>query len=217
MPNCGCTCNANKAHRGCVGHSTSCTRPNNNISLPFGGSGSDSAIYNNTEVGKIVITASQFSSLKDSINEERNRRSFSDISLNAPVGSLIEAEDYNALREGLITLPATGSTDETCNPNNGQTSNDNGVTRPATDPAGACHTAGSAYVPTITSMTIGKVITALDFNELILDLKSSGASCFCDCNYCACNCNYCACNCNYGCTCECNYSDETLKENIEYL
>ena len=102
-----------------------------------------------------------------------------------------------------------GATDQTCNTNNGLTSNDNGTTRPASDPVGDCQ-AGGAYVPTITAMTIGKIISAADFNILIGDLKSSGVSCFC-------NCNYCACNCNYGCTCECNYSDETLKENIEYL
>lgn len=41
--------------------------------------------------------------------------------------------------------------------------------------------------------------------------------CACNCDYCTCNCNNCSCNCAWWCPCQCNYSDERLKENIEYL
>lgn len=216
---CGCTCNADLSNRGCVSHATAtCPRPNRNIVDSFGDAGSDVIINIPPRVDEgNLIYSTDFQSMKDSINTERARRGYSDISVGAVAGELIEAVDYNALRGGLVTLPRTGSTSSICNSNNGLDSDDNGSIRPPSDPVGPCHTAGDAYVPTIATMSVGNIVTTTDYNELFKQTLLSSQSCFCDCNYCACNCNYCACNCNYGCTCECNYSDETLKENIEYL
>lgn len=95
------------------------------------------------------------------------------------------------------------------------------------------------YTGSITSVSVGTLITAEHFNLVIDKLNSAGAAycncncnyctcncnyctcncnyCTCNCNYCTCNCNYCTCNCNYSCTCNCNYSDKRLKTNIKFL
>lgn len=73
--------------------------------------------------------------------------------------------------------------------------------------------------PSTGGINIGSLITAAKVNELVTNLKASGAVCICNCNYCACDCNYCTCDCDYACTCDCNYSDKRLKRNIifEYV
>lgn len=157
-----------------------------------GTNSSDKVYYSTPTVSKNwLIRASHFDAIEVDINAERARYQTS----------------YNAKYNPDITLPAI----------NIVTGIGNTVDATDFNTMAAALNELTLTAPSTAGVSIGTLITAAKVNELINNLKVSGATCVCNCNYCSCNCNYCTCNCNYSCTCNCNYSDENLKTNIEYL